>query len=324
MCLAIVAGALALAAAGCGDDESPAAKAGATDTSPATVRSCGSPVTAEDVPRRVVATAVGLTDTLYALGVGNRLIGVGSTDYATPSPTYAAEFSKVASLGKTGTGAKELVLSKEPDLVYAEDGAYPFDAKSGRATIAELDAAGAAVYVSAQGCDGAQGPLAGVYSDVENLGALLRVPDRARALVAQLRKRVADAKGLLAGRRMRVAILGTGEGNTDLYAIGPAYTQGAMLTELGQVNAFGDLKPNFTKINPEEVVRRNPEAIFMGSGGSSATERRNLAYAREKFKNTTAVREGRVHLVEDAGGTPGSVRQVDQVVQMARDLAAAR
>ena len=325
VCLAVVATALAAAAAGCGDDDAaPSSNAAAVDATPVTVRSCGSPVTSENVPQRVVATAVGLTDTLYALGAGDRLIGVGSTDYAKPSPKYAAALAKVQSLGKTGTGAKELVLSKEPDLVYAEDKAYPFDAKSGRATIAELHAAGAAVYVSAQGCDGAKGPLAGVYSDVENLGALLRVPDKTDALVANLRKRVADAKGLLAGRRMKVAILGTGEGNTDLYAIGPAYTQGAMLTALGQVNAFDDFKPSFTKINPEEVVERNPDAIFMGSGGSRATERRNLGYAREKFKNTTAVRKGRVYVVEDAGGTPGSVRQIDEVVHMARDLAAKR
>jgi ABC-type Fe3+-hydroxamate transport system substrate-binding protein len=97
-----------------------------------------------------------------------------------------------------------------------------------------------------------------------------------------------------------------------------------MLTELGQVNAFGDFKPSFTKISPEEVVTRNPDAIFMGSGGNSTTERRNLSYARETFKNTTAVRKERVYVVQDAGGTPGSVRQIDQVVQMARDLAATR
>jgi iron complex transport system substrate-binding protein len=210
--LAVVAGAVAVAAAGCaGNHPSSASKAAAADTSPVRVRSCGRPVMSEGVPKQVVATAVGLTDTLYALGVGDRLIGVGSTDYAKPSPQYAAAFSKVPSLGKTGTGAKELVLSKQPDLVYAEDKTYPFDAKSGRATIAELEAAGAAVYVSAQGCDEAQGLLAGVYSDVENLGALLRVSDNSDALVTDLRKRVADVKGLLAGRRMKVAILGTGE-----------------------------------------------------------------------------------------------------------------
>jgi iron complex transport system substrate-binding protein len=312
---------LALVASGCGGDSSNGAKAPAADTTPVSVTSCGRTVTSPTTPRKVVATAVGLTDTLYALGAGDRLIGVGSTDYAKPSPKYAAAFAKVPSLGKDGTGAKELVLSKQPDLVFAENGDYPFDGKSGRAMIAQLESAGAVVYVSAGGCKGAQGPLSTVYTDVESLGKLLRVSDTADAVVADLRKRVSDAKAALRGRRAKVAILGTGEGNVDLYAIGPKYTQGAMLTELGQTNVFADFENSFTKINPEEVVKRDPDAIFMGSGGSTATEQANLRYARTKFKNTTAVKDGRVFLVEDAGGTPGSTRQIDQIVRMAQDLA---
>jgi iron complex transport system substrate-binding protein len=311
---------LALVAGGCGGDSSDGAQAPAADTTPVSVTSCGRTVTSPTTPRRVVATAVGLTDTLYALGVGDRLIGVGSTDYAKPAPRYAAAFEKLPSLGKDGTGAKELVLSKRPDLVFAEDSDYPFDGKSGRATVAQLESAGAAVYVSAGGCKGARGPLSNVYTDVERLGKLLRVSDKADALVAVMRRRVSDAKALLRGRQEKVAILGTGEGNVDLYAIGPRYTQGAMLTELGQTNVFGDFTDSYTKINPEEVVKRDPDAIFMGSDGSTATEQANLEYARTKFKNTAAARDGRVFLVEDAGGTPGSTRQIDQIVQMAQDL----
>lgn len=314
---------LALATSGCRDDSPDSANAPAATTAPATVDSCGRAVTSAKSPEKLVVTAVGLTDTLFALGAGDRLIAVGSTDYAKPSPKYAEAFKRVPSLGKTNTGAKELVLSKQPDLVFAEDKAYPFDAKSGLATVAELESAGAAVYVSAQGCDGAQGPLAKLYTDVKNLGTLLRESDEAEALVTDMRKRVADAKSLLQGKQLKVAILGTSEGNADLFAIGPKYTQGTMITELGQTNVFVDVKDSFTKINPEEVVKRNPDVIFFGSGGSSTAEQRNLAYGRSKFKNTNAVKNGRVFIVEDAGGTPGSARQIDQIVRMAQDLARA-
>lgn len=310
---------LAVAGSGYGAGSSQRARSAATSTF-VSLSDCGRRVTSPRTPRRVVVTAVGLTDTVFALGVGDRLVGVGSTDYAKPAPKYARAYGKVPKLGKTGTGAKEVVLAKQPDLVFAEDRSYPFDAKSGRATIAQLVSAGAAVYVSAGGCNGAAGPLSKVYADVTNLGKLLRVPRAASRLVASLRARVSSARRRLRGTRMKVAILGTGEGNADLYAIGPKYTQGAMLTELGQTNVFGDLKDSFTKINPEEVVERDPDAIFMGSGGASATERRNLTYARTKFRNTTAVKKGRVFIVEDAGGTPGSTRQIDQIVQMAGDL----
>lgn len=260
-----------------------------------------------------MATAVGLTDTLFALGVQDRLVGVGSTDYANPLARYAEAYARVPSLGKTSTGAKEVVLSKQPDLVFAAERSYSFDAKSGLATIAELENAGAAVYVSAGGCDGERGPLSTVYTDVENIAKLLRVPERGRALVAELRERVAEAKALLQGRRMKVAIVNT-EATGDLFASNPDYTIGGMVAALGQANAFADFRDTYTPINPEEVVRRNPDAILMGPG------RAEIDYARTKFKNTNAVRDGRVFNVDGAGGNPGSIRQIDQLVQIARDL----
>jgi iron complex transport system substrate-binding protein len=317
--VAALMGVLALVASGCGSDDSQTTKASSSDTTPVTVRSCGRAVTSPQPPKRIVATAVGLTDTLYALGVGDRLVGVGSTGYAKPLPKYADAYSKVPSLGKTNTGAKELMLSKQPDLVVAEDKSYPFEAKDGLATMAELEAAGAAVYVSVGGCDGAQGPLSNVYTDVENLGKLLRVSDKADALVADLRKRVADAEELLQDQRLKVALIGGGVGDTDLYASGPTYTVGAMLTTLGQTNIFAD-QDTYTKINPEEVIKRNPDVILMDSGGGPNDDRDNLTYARDKFKNTTAVKTARVFNVDGAGGNPGSIRQIDQLVQIARDL----
>jgi hypothetical protein len=57
-----------------------------------------------------------------------------------------------------------------------------------------LESPGAAVYVSAQGCDDAQGSLGKLYTDVKNLGTLPRESAKAEALVADMQKRVADAK----------------------------------------------------------------------------------------------------------------------------------
>lgn len=288
---------------------------------PVNVQSCGRQVTVNAPPQRIVTTAVGLTDTLFELGVGDRIVGVGSTSFQQPLPEFAADYAKITKLGDVSVGPKELVLAAGPDLVYSEDSSYPFDGTQGLATVGQLEAAGAAVYVSANGCDGATGPIENIYTDVENLGMLLSVEDKAAALVAELRGRVDGAVASAKTQQLRVAILGFGEGGVGLFAIGPRYTQGFMLDALGQQNVFGELEKDFIMVNPEAVIERNPQVIFIGTDGTQATTESKLAFARDVFGNTDAGRNNRIYPLDDAGGAPGSTRAVDQIVQMAADLA---
>ncbi|MGE3288919.1 MAG: ABC transporter substrate-binding protein [Pseudonocardia sp.] len=289
---------------------------------PVTVTSCGREVTFDAPPQRIVTTAVGLTDTVFQLGAGDRMVGVGSTAYQQPLPAFAAQVAAIPALGETDTGKKEQVLATAPQLVFAEDSTYPFDPSSGLATVDQLTQAGAGVYISANGCGGANGPVENIYVDVQNLGRILGVQQAADGLVGQLRARVDAAVASMRGTTARVAVLGAGEGDVGLYAIGPRYTQGHMLTTLGLENVFADTPDDFVQVNPEAVIARNPEVIFIGTDGKPATTESKLTFARSVFAHTDAGRSGRIYPLDDAGGQPGSTRGVTQVEQIARDVLA--
>jgi iron complex transport system substrate-binding protein len=315
---AAVAGLLGLTVAACGENVSSSSSGAATEagTEPVAVQSCGRSITSSSAPQRIVAGNGASASTFFALGVGDRLVGVGGTSSPAPSE-FAEKLAMVPPLGDNSTGPKELVLSKQPDLVFGS-GEYYFDATSGQASVEELTRSGIAAYISNQGCPDPDGSLSNLYVDIENLGKLLRIPDKANALISDLRERVTRAKDSLEGKVFTVAILAPGVSlSAGTYAIGPKYTEGAMLTALGQTNVYSDLTQNYVKIGLEDVTQRNPDVIFLDQDDPKA-----LDEARDQFQNTPAAKNGRIFLLPySIYGGPGSVMQIDRLEQIAQMLA---
>ena len=67
-------------------------------------------------PRRIVSLVPSITETLFALGVGERVVGV--TDYCTHPPEEVARVTKV---GGTKDPHLEVILQLAPDLVILND-----------------------------------------------------------------------------------------------------------------------------------------------------------------------------------------------------------
>ncbi len=67
-------------------------------------------------PRRIVSLVPSITETLFALGAGERVVGV--TDYCTHPPE---EVARVAKVGGTKDPHLEVILQLAPDLVILND-----------------------------------------------------------------------------------------------------------------------------------------------------------------------------------------------------------
>src|SRR2546422_9072956 len=68
------------------------------------------------LPQRIVSLVPSLTEALFALGAGERLVGV--TDYCTHPPEGVAQVTKV---GGTKDPHLEAILQLAPDLVICND-----------------------------------------------------------------------------------------------------------------------------------------------------------------------------------------------------------
>ena len=73
----------------------------------------GTEITINEEPKKIVSMGPNMTEILYAIGAGDKL--VGRTDYC----DYPAAVSEVESVGSISNADIEKILSLEPDLVLA-------------------------------------------------------------------------------------------------------------------------------------------------------------------------------------------------------------
>lgn len=215
-------------------------------------------------PQRIVAMLPSLTEMVCELGACDSLVGVD--DYSN-WPSQVNQLPRLGGLEETNI---ERLVALKPDLVLL--------VPSSRA-VNRLEALGIPVATFVPKT------LADLRRVWMLLAQALHVPDGAA------RWRRLDASVDAAARRLPAALRGTTvyfEVNSGPYAASEDSFIGELLTRIGVVNIVpGKLGP-FPKLNPEFVVRADPQVIMISDHDARAID------ARPAWNRIRAVREGRV------------------------------
>jgi iron complex transport system substrate-binding protein len=324
---ASAATALAVSLAACGAAQSsagdPAESPAATDPTaadraafPVTVENCGRELTFEAPPERVVTLWQPSNELLLALGVQDRIVAMAG-NYAPLPDDLAGAAEGIPRIGEsTSWPSREVVLSQEPDLVVSEllEG-FAFDPARGSATAEEIEATGAQVYATSA-CDFAEASsktLDTVIVDLENLGAVFGVPDRAAELADRLERQRADVGAAVADRpTVRTAFYNGGEGPLNVLAGG---VWGDAITTAGGENVF---PADAFQVSAEEFAASDAEVVLVGTyPGQDFAALRD--YLVRTFPELPAVRDDRIVEVPTIE-TEASVRVMDGLVRIAAAL----
>jgi iron complex transport system substrate-binding protein len=269
----------------------------------ATVALCARQAT---VPQRIVSTSPSITETLFALGLGDRVVGVSR---------YCRYPERVRSLPKVGTFLKpepETIARLKPDLVYVHAGP--------NSVATQLAAIGLRTAVVDRGS------LPGVFSTIRQISAAAAVRERGDALVRELQGALDRVQTAVAGKPVRrvLVIVGRGTGTlTDMIAVGPGSYLHDLIGIAGGENVTGSAKLEYPRISMETVISLKPDVIIdvgeMGETPADSDRRRTVTEALwAKQRLVAAVRSARVHAVNDeAFVVPGP-----RVVDVARAMAA--
>jgi iron complex transport system substrate-binding protein len=246
---------------------------------------------------RIVSLAPNLTEIVYAVGAGNRL--VGRTKYC----DYPAEVKSVAEIGDTMTPSIERIIALKPQLVLVST------ASQLEAFTKQLDEQKIAVYVTDPHS------LEEVFRSIATLGDLLGRHDRADKLVSDLRRRAdAVAAAVNTSKPIKVFYQVSDE---PLYTIGRESYLTDLVRRAGGVSVTADVPTSFPRFSGEAALAARPEAIILPTGGSMGTANSKVAAA---LKNSPAALSNRVFkLNEDHLSRPGP-RLVDGLEEMARAL----
>lgn len=284
---------------------------------PVTVDNCGTEVTFDAAPERVVTIKSSTTEALLALGLGDRIVGTAFQDGPVPEQ-WADDAADLVSIADK-VPSEEVVLELEPDLVYA--GWESNFSAEGAGERPELESLGVHTYVSPSACQSANQPekltFENIFDDLTELASIFRVD--ASELIAEQRAQLAQLekdgdKGL-----GRTALWFSSGSDTPYVGAGIGAPE-LVLETLGLENIAGDIDATWAPFNWEAVVDANPDYIVLvDAAWNTADKKISVLESNPATANLTAVQQHRYLIVPFAASEAG-VRTVETVVDLSAQI----
>ncbi|MEV8115337.1 ABC transporter substrate-binding protein [Streptomyces xiamenensis] len=267
----------------------PPAQGSATETTyPLTIDNCGREITFEEPPSRVLllnGTSVAEVESFIALGLEDRILANAQSYGVSDDPDMVEKIAALPtgglSLNENFEVPREQVLDLGPDLVIST-WAGGFDAATGSATRDQLASAGINSFVTpvncANGDPGARPEDQQRYDEqsveasfelLHALGEIFDVPDRAAALVEQIRADLAEvAEGVEGAEPANVLVVYPGMAMMNNNGL-PAVFAGGLYDDIteraGAVNVFaGSTGPELADINIEALATADVDVLVIG------------------------------------------------------------
>ena len=234
----------------------------------------GRVVTIPKTPERIVSIASAATETLYAIGCGDKIVGVDKySDY----PPEAKDKPQV------GTGSKlnvEKVLGLKPDLVVA----WWFN----RRAIKTLEDKGVTVVaINPKTVDG-------VMDTVRMLGLATGHLKEAEKLISEMQNKIKEVSTKVKSIPKEKRPLVYYELYTPMKTTGPGTFTDELIRMAGGINIAAEEPVRYPVLSAEYIIERNPDIIVVASGGASADEIK----ARAGWQNIKAVKNNRVYTID--------------------------
>jgi iron complex transport system substrate-binding protein len=211
----------------------------------------GRSVNIEKVPQRIISLAPSNTEILFALGLGDRVVGV------TEQCNYPPEVSEKKSVGGFSTPDIEKIIALQPDLILAGS----IHAKE---VIPALEERGLTVF--------ALEPenLNGILADIRVVGEITGREKEASELVTQMESRIKavtdKTQSLKPEERPKVFYITWHE---PLWSVGSGTIIHELIEKAGGENIFQDIAGHKV-VDLERVILRNPEVIIACTGHGEA------------------------------------------------------
>ncbi|MFM9905450.1 MAG: ABC transporter substrate-binding protein [Pyrinomonadaceae bacterium] len=256
---------------------------------------------------RVVSTAPSVTENIFAVGAGDRLVGV------TTFCNYPEQAKEIAKIGDTMTPNMESIIALKPDVVFVST------ASQIEAFMKTLSGQGIAVYVT--------NPygIEDVFKNLEQFGIIFGTMDKSQKLIRELEDREhaiwrtlgtplgRDEQPVEYDKRVGTVRVFVQISKEPLFTVGKDGFLNDLLLSAGGRSVTESVASAYPKLSKETALALNPAAIILSDSEDNKEP-------NEVFKNSPAVKNGRVYKVNaDLLSRPGP-RLVDALEQIAKDL----
>ena len=246
---------------------------------------------------RVISLAPNLTEIVFAVGAGDRL--VGRTSYC----DYPPEARTVAEIGDTLHPSLERIIALKPQVVLISTSSQL------EVFTQQLQNQNIAVFVTDPH------DLEGVFRSIQQVGEILGQKEQSDQLVQKLRERTTAVEQAVNGKQpVSVFYQVSGE---PLYTAGHDSFVTDLMRKAGAKSVTADVPGAWPKYSNESALAAKPQAIILPTGGSMGSANSDVT---EALRQSPAVLEGRVYKINDDYLTRPGPRAIDGLEAMARAL----
>lgn len=245
------------------------------DTSVTVTDMTGRKITLAEPAKRIVALTAADCEILYALGVGDTLVGRG--EYC----DWPSEVLNVPSVESGYEANIEQIIALQPQVLLMGTMAQTEE------QVAALEKAGIQVVVSDAD------DIAGTYETITMIGALMGKDAEAEALVDSMKATFADLQAK-AGDGSKTVYFEVSPLQWGLWAAGKNTFMDEIAQMLGVTNVFADVD-GWGEVSEEQVIQRAPDYIvtismYFGEGPTPEEE----ILSRPGWENIPAVKNGAI------------------------------
>lgn len=220
----------------------------------------GRKVEVPDQPKRIIGLIASLVETVYALGLGKRMVGATTwCDY----PEAAKHLPRVGSYTAPNL---ERIVELSPDLVLATREGNP------SWVVDKLTAAGIPVYVTSPK-DPQQVP-----DSLARLGLVCGVEKRGKELAQRMRDQLSAVEKRLKGAPMRPTLLIIG--SRPLISAAKGTLNHELMVMAHAKNIAADAPGPWPRLSMEYVVQHKPQVVLLSTMERGQNLKRELAYWR--------------------------------------------
>jgi len=258
-------------------------------------------------PQRIISTAPSITELLYALGLGDHVVGV------TRFCRYPPEAQLKPKIGDYTSPNLEAIAALRPDMVIVQTN--PVRLRE-RLTALKLNV----LEIN-------QDSIAALYGSIQQVGAATGAESQAAKLAQNIRSHLEQVQARaskLPAQKVMFVVGRTPQRLDGLIVVGQASYLNEVITLAGGVNVFRDASASYPSVSLEDVFARNPDVILdMGemsdTVGVTVQQKAAVVALWKRASSISAVRNGRVIAVaSDIFVVPGPriVQAADELLQM--------
>ncbi len=262
----------------------------------------GNLFTLKSPPQRIISLAPNITEIIFALGLGGRVVGV--TRYC----DYPAGALKKEKIGGMLDPDIERIIVLAPDLIIAFRG-NPLSA------LKKLQDLRLPVFILDIGID-----MESVYPLIAKIGRVTFKETEAQRLVQSLKKKYDSVERALQGitQQPRVFLNIHGMG---LSTCGRESYFNDLLARAKGVNIAGGVPQNWLEYNREQFLKDNPDVIVILTRSQRDFEKaKDWLKAQSGFSRIQAIRSGRVYFMDENPASRFGPRLFDALLELARLL----